>query len=157
MIPHLTTQTIMTTDWNISLGMEEVATTSQPLLYKGTFVPDVDIFMSRFSQRLTYVLLGILIVVGNLLVLLVVRGGRAMRNTTNILVGSLALSDLMIGTFIMPSFLVTSLAGIQREGILFCHLLTFLNLMSYFSSVYSMTLIAIERHHAIVYIHRFVK
>ena len=147
----------MTTDWNISLGMEEVATTSQPLLYKGTFVPDVDIFMSRFSQRLTYVLLGILIVVGNLLVLLVVRGGRAMRNTTNILVGSLALSDLMIGTFIMPSFLVTSLAGIQREGILFCHLLTFLNLMSYFSSVYSMTLIAIERHHAIVYIHRFVK
>ena len=147
----------MTTDWNISLGMEEVATTSQPLLYKGTFVPDVDIFMSRFSQRLTYVLLGILIVVGNLLVLLVVRGGRAMRNTTNILVGSLALSDLMIGTFIMPSFLVTSLAGIQREGILLCHLLTFLNLMSYFSSVYSMTLIAIERHHAIVYIHRFVK
>ena len=97
-----------------------------------------------------YSLIGLLIITGNILVLIVVYRRKAMRMTTNILVGSLSFANLMIGCFVIPSTIINIAMGNSYTGTLTCVLVPYVQLASITASILSMVLIAIERYHVIV-------
>ena len=110
--------------------------------------------MSKALVIIAYVIIGLFIIIGNLLVLIVVYRRKAMRNTTNILVGSLAFADLMIGFFVVPSTVISAVTNSGTKGALMCQLVPYIQLTSFTASILSMVLIACERFHVIVRTHK---
>ena len=97
-----------------------------------------------------YMFIGFLIVIGNSLVLAVVYRHKAMRVTTSILVGSLALADMMIGCFVVPSTIISFITGSESKGTVMCQVVPYIQLTSVSATIASMVMIAIERYHVIL-------
>lgn len=89
--------------------------------------------------------------IGNLLVMTVVLTNKQMRNTTNILIFSLALADLMFIVFCVP-FTATGYAStIWPFGEVWCKVTNYMTYVCAYASVYTLVLMSLDRYLAVVH------
>ncbi|XP_046730101.1 trace amine-associated receptor 13c-like [Silurus meridionalis] len=91
----------------------------------------------------------LLTVCGNLLVIISVFHFKQLHTSTNMLVLSLALSDFLVGTLVMPSMLIWIIESCWIFGRIFCT--SFLLIGGFLTSlsIYNVALIAVDRYFAL--------
>ncbi|XP_031552719.1 QRFP-like peptide receptor [Actinia tenebrosa] len=115
------------------------------------------IVMSMF-----YIVMTILSLTGNILVIQTVAVNRRMHTVTNYLIINMAVADLLLTVFNMPSttasFLKTTSYWVPGKlGLAMCKLIPFIQAVSVGSSVWNMNAIALDRFFAVVFpIRRYV-
>ncbi|CAL8346496.1 unnamed protein product [Lota lota] len=100
---------------------------------------------------LAYLFIFLLCMVGNILVCLIVLGNRRMRTVTNLFILNLAVSDLLVGIFCIPTTLVDNLITGWPFTNIVCKMSGFVQGMSVSASVFTLVAIAVERFRCIVY------
>ncbi|XP_048036956.1 neuropeptide FF receptor 1 like 1 [Megalobrama amblycephala] len=103
------------------------------------------------SYILSYLLVLLLCVVGNGLVCLVVIRNRNMRSVTNLFILNLAISDLLVGVFCVPTTLIDSLISGWPFSQITCTMSNLIQGMSVSASVFTLVAIAVDRFTGIVY------
>nr|XP_057925749.1 neuropeptide FF receptor 1 like 2 [Doryrhamphus excisus] len=103
------------------------------------------------SYILAYLFIFLLCVVGNILVCLIVLGSRRMQTVTNIFILNLAISDLLVGIFCIPTTLVDNLITGWPFSNMVCKMSGFVQGVSVSASVFTLVAIAVERFRCIVY------
>ncbi|KAM6944211.1 neuropeptide FF receptor 1 like 2 [Lycodopsis pacificus] len=103
------------------------------------------------SYILVYFLIFLLCMVGNILVCLIVLENRHMRTVTNLFILNLAISDLLVGIFCIPTTLVDNLITGWPFSNTVCKMSGFVQGMSVSASVFTLVAIAVERFRCIVY------
>ncbi|ELV11698.1 Neuropeptide FF receptor 1 [Tupaia chinensis] len=98
-----------------------------------------------------YVLIFLLCMVGNALVCLIVLKNRHMRTVTNMFILNLAVSDLLVGIFCMPTTLVDNLITGWPFDNATCKMSGLVQGMSVSASVFTLVAIAVERFRCIVH------
>ncbi|XP_053125799.1 neuropeptide FF receptor 1-like [Hemicordylus capensis] len=98
-----------------------------------------------------YLFIFALCMVGNSLVFFVVLKNRRMRTVTNLFILNLALSDLLVGIFCVPTTLVDNLITGWPFGNSICKMSGLVQGMSVASSVFTLVAIAVDRFRCIVY------
>uniref|UniRef100_A0A670I8J1 Neuropeptide FF receptor 1 n=1 Tax=Podarcis muralis TaxID=64176 RepID=A0A670I8J1_PODMU len=98
-----------------------------------------------------YVCIFFVCMVGNMLVCFIVLKNRQMRTVTNIFILNLAISDVLVGIFCMPTTLVDNLITGWPFDITMCKMSGLVQGMSVSSSVFTLVAIAVERFRCIVY------
>uniref|UniRef100_A0A4X1TDX5 Neuropeptide FF receptor 1 n=1 Tax=Sus scrofa TaxID=9823 RepID=A0A4X1TDX5_PIG len=98
-----------------------------------------------------YVLIFLLCMVGNTLVCFVVLKNRRMRTVTNMFILNLAVSDLLVGIFCMPTTLVDNLITGWPFDNATCKMSGLVQGMSVSASVFTLVAIAVERFRYIVH------
>ncbi|KAM6986495.1 neuropeptide FF receptor 1 like 1 [Aplochiton taeniatus] len=98
-----------------------------------------------------YGLILMLCVGGNMLVSLVIIQNRNMRSVTNLFILNLAISDLLIGVFCVPTTLIDNLVSGWPFGQITCTMSNLVQGMSVSASVFTLVAIAIDRFSGIVY------
>ncbi|XP_020864015.1 pyroglutamylated RF-amide peptide receptor [Phascolarctos cinereus] len=106
---------------------------------------------AKLAFVLTSVLIFILALFGNGLVLYVVTRSKAMRKVTNIFIGSLALSDLLVTFFCIPVTMLQNISSDWLGGAFVCKMVPFVQSTAVVSEILTMTCIAVERHQGIVH------
>lgn len=91
--------------------------------------------------------------VGNCLVIHIVRTRRHMRGTTNILISNMSIADLMI-TFVFPYLIKYYFAGARWfggiMGTITCKLIHSMQMISIFCSIYTLLVISVDRFLAVM-------
>ncbi|KAJ3603587.1 hypothetical protein NHX12_028332 [Muraenolepis orangiensis] len=100
---------------------------------------------------LVYLFIFLLCMVGNILVCLIVIGNRRMRNVTNLYILNLAVSDLLVGIFCIPTTLVDNLITGWPFTNIVCKMSGFVQGMAVSASVFTLVAIAVDRFRCIVY------
>ncbi|KAA0704370.1 Neuropeptide FF receptor 1 G-protein coupled receptor 147 RFamide-related peptide receptor [Triplophysa tibetana] len=103
------------------------------------------------SYILSYLIVLLLCIVGNGLVCLVVIRNRNMRSVTNLFILNLAISDLLVGVFCVPTTLIDSLISGWPFSQMTCTMSNLVQGMSVSASVFTLVAIAIDRFTGIVY------
>ncbi|KAL2099981.1 hypothetical protein ACEWY4_004375 [Coilia grayii] len=103
------------------------------------------------SYILSYILVLLFCVGGNGLVCLVVLRNRNMRSVTNLFILNLAISDLLVGVFCVPTTLIDSLISGWPFDQLTCTMSNLVQGMSVAASVFTLVAIAVDRFTGIVY------
>ncbi|XP_042552236.1 neuropeptide FF receptor 1 [Dipodomys spectabilis] len=98
-----------------------------------------------------YVLIFLLCMVGNALVCFIVLKNRHMRTVTNMFILNLAISDLLVGIFCMPTTLVDNLITGWPFDNATCKMSGLVQGMSVSASVFTLVAIAVERFRCIVH------
>uniref|UniRef100_A0A8I6ARK6 Neuropeptide FF receptor 1 n=1 Tax=Rattus norvegicus TaxID=10116 RepID=A0A8I6ARK6_RAT len=98
-----------------------------------------------------YVLIFLLCMVGNTLVCFIVLKNRHMRTVTNMFILNLAVSDLLVGIFCMPTTLVDNLITGWPFDNATCKMSGLVQGMSVSASVFTLVAIAVERFRCIVH------
>ncbi|XP_053442435.1 neuropeptide FF receptor 1 [Nycticebus coucang] len=98
-----------------------------------------------------YVLIFLLCMVGNALVCFIVLKNRHMRTVTNMFILNLAVSDLLVGIFCMPTTLVDNLITGWPFDNATCKMSGLVQGMSVSASVFTLVAIAVERFRGIVH------
>ncbi|KAM4852283.1 neuropeptide FF receptor 1 [Thomomys bottae] len=98
-----------------------------------------------------YVLIFLLCMVGNALVCFIVLKNRHMRTVTNMFILNLAISDLLVGIFCMPTTLVDNLITGWPFDNATCKMSGLVQGMSVCASVFTLVAIAVERFRCIVH------
>ncbi|XP_021115202.1 neuropeptide FF receptor 1 isoform X1 [Heterocephalus glaber] len=98
-----------------------------------------------------YVLIFLLCMVGNALVCFIVLKNRHMRTVTNMFILNLAVSDLLVGIFCMPTTLVDNLITGWPFDKSTCKMSGLVQGMSVSASVFTLVAIAVERFRCIVH------
>ncbi|XP_051042537.1 neuropeptide FF receptor 1 [Phodopus roborovskii] len=98
-----------------------------------------------------YVLIFLLCMVGNSLVCFIVLKNRHMRTVTNMFILNLAVSDLLVGIFCMPTTLVDNLITGWPFDNATCKMSGLVQGMSVSASVFTLVAIAVERFRCIVH------
>ncbi|KAK9956876.1 hypothetical protein ABG768_014583 [Culter alburnus] len=93
----------------------------------------------------------LLTVCGNLLVIISVSHFKQLHTPANILILSLAVSDLLVGVFVMPLHLPWVIESCWIFGPMMCSFLKFVNFQATSVSVHTVTLIAVDRFLALSY------
>ncbi|XP_034038075.1 neuropeptide Y receptor Y7 [Thalassophryne amazonica] len=88
---------------------------------------------------------------GNALVIYMITRYRNMRTVTNFFIANLALADLLVDTLCLPFTLVYTLLDEWKLGAMLCHMLPFAQALSVHVSIFTMTVIALERYRCIVF------
>ncbi|XP_031554343.1 prolactin-releasing peptide receptor-like [Actinia tenebrosa] len=124
----------------------------------GTFPETSDEALSKKIAKTTaYVLLFLISVAGNSFIVWVIHRDKRLRNTTNILVANMAVSDLLVPVFTIQGevldmyCLYTSKPLNNDFGLGLCKLVHFFQEVSVVVSIYSCIFIAIDRYFAVVY------
>ncbi|KAL2082686.1 hypothetical protein ACEWY4_022504 [Coilia grayii] len=109
-----------------------------------------------YSSMATYVSLYafaaaivIFTVCGNLLVIISVYHFKQLHTPTNVLILSLAISDCLVGLFVMPVHSMILIESCSLFGSNFCALYKMINFQLTFVSVYNISLIAVDRYFAL--------
>lgn len=89
--------------------------------------------------------------VGNLLVIIVVLYDKHMRNTTNILILSLATADLLFIIFCVPFTAVGYALPIYPFGNIWCKVVQYMMHVCAYASVYTLVLMSLDRYLAVVH------
>ncbi|XP_015277856.1 PREDICTED: neuropeptide FF receptor 1 [Gekko japonicus] len=100
---------------------------------------------------IAYVFIFFICMVGNMLVCFIVLKNRQMRTVTNIFILNLAISDVLVGIFCMPTTLVDNLITGWPFDIVMCKMSGLVQGMSVSASVFTLVAIAVERFRCIVY------
>ncbi|KAJ8347090.1 hypothetical protein SKAU_G00284910 [Synaphobranchus kaupii] len=100
---------------------------------------------------LSYLLVLLLCVGGNGLVCLVILRNRNMRSVTNVFILNLAVSDLLVGAFCVPTTLIDSLITGWPFSQLTCTMSNLIQGMSVSASVFTLVALAVDRFSGIVY------
>uniref|UniRef100_A0A3Q2DM67 Neuropeptide FF receptor 1 n=1 Tax=Cyprinodon variegatus TaxID=28743 RepID=A0A3Q2DM67_CYPVA len=103
------------------------------------------------SYILAYSFIFLLCMVGNILVCLIVVENRCMRTVTNLFILNLAVSDLLVGIFCIPTTLVDNLITGWPFSNTVCKMSGFVQGVSVSASVFTLVAIAVERFRCIVY------
>lgn len=90
-------------------------------------------------------------ILGNALVILAVAVVKGLRNLSNYLIVSLAVSDLLVGLVVMPLSIVYNLTGRWQLGYALCSTWVSLDVMLCTASIYNMLMISIDRYLVITY------
>ncbi|XP_053305891.1 neuropeptide FF receptor 1 [Spea bombifrons] len=100
---------------------------------------------------LAYTFIFLMCMIGNMSVCFIVLKNRQMRTVTNMFILNLAISDLLVGIFCMPTTLVDNLiTGWPFDNIM-CKMSGLVQGMSVSASVFTLVAIAVERFRCIVY------
>ncbi|XP_040479717.1 neuropeptide FF receptor 1 [Ursus maritimus] len=122
--------------------------------------PAVNLTFSSYYQHssavaamfiVAYVLIFLLCMVGNALVCFIVLRNRHMRTVTNMFILNLAVSDLLVGIFCMPTTLVDNLITGWPFDNATCKMSGLVQGMSVSASVFTLVAIAVERFRCIVH------
>uniref|UniRef100_A0A8P0SIU0 Neuropeptide FF receptor 1 n=1 Tax=Canis lupus familiaris TaxID=9615 RepID=A0A8P0SIU0_CANLF len=122
--------------------------------------PTVNLTFSSYYQHsspvaalfiVAYVLIFLLCMVGNALVCFIVLKNRHMRTVTNMFILNLAVSDLLVGIFCMPTTLVDNLITGWPFDNATCKMSGLVQGMSVSASVFTLVAIAVERFRCIVH------
>ncbi|KAL7836924.1 hypothetical protein AOLI_G00282080 [Acnodon oligacanthus] len=103
------------------------------------------------SLILAYLFIFLLCMVGNGLVCLIVLENRRMRTVTNLFILNLAVSDLLVGVFCIPTTLVDNLITGWPFTNTVCKMSGLVQGMSVSASVFTLVAIAVDRFRCIVY------
>ncbi|XP_056602558.1 neuropeptide FF receptor 1 like 2 [Triplophysa dalaica] len=103
------------------------------------------------SLTLAYLFIFLLCMVGNALVCLIVLENRRMRTVTNLFILNLAVSDLLVGVFCIPTTLVDNLITGWPFTNTVCKMSGLVQGMSVSASVFTLVAIAVDRFRCIVY------
>ena len=100
-------------------------------------------------------ILGCIVVCGNLLILTITLRGKPLSNTTNILVSSLALADLLVGLIFVPTSIYRKITPFNKTfSYILCSVLPAIWGLTAIASILSMVGIGVERYRAIVSFHK---
>ncbi|KAI3379695.1 hypothetical protein SNEBB_010128 [Seison nebaliae] len=92
----------------------------------------------------------ILTIVGNALVIIVIRRYRRLRHTTNMVLGSLAAADLTLGLIVMPpAFLTDLFPQYHLINRMFCYLWISFDIMCCTASIFHLCIVAVDKYIAI--------
>ncbi|XP_030623909.1 neuropeptide FF receptor 1 like 3 [Chanos chanos] len=100
---------------------------------------------------LAYLFIFLLCMIGNGMVCVIVLRNRHMRTVTNIFILNLAISDLLVGVFCIPTTLVDNLITGWPFSNMICKLSGLVQGMSVCASVFTLVAIAVDRFRCIVY------
>ncbi|XP_072409815.1 LOW QUALITY PROTEIN: D(2)-like dopamine receptor [Chiloscyllium punctatum] len=89
------------------------------------------------------------VVFGNVLVCLAVSRERALQTTTNYLIVSLAVADLLVATLVMPWVVYLEVVGEWRFGWVHCDIFVTLDVMFCTASILNLCAISIDRYMAV--------
>ncbi|XP_051981532.1 neuropeptide FF receptor 1-like [Xyrauchen texanus] len=103
------------------------------------------------ALTLAYLFIFLLCMVGNGLVCLIVLENRRMRTVTNLFILNLAVSDLLVGVFCIPTTLVDNLITGWPFTNIICKMSGLVQGMSVSASVFTLVAIAVDRFRCIVY------
>ncbi|XP_069380345.1 neuropeptide FF receptor 1 like 2 [Paralichthys olivaceus] len=103
------------------------------------------------SYIVAYFFIFLLCMVGNILVCLIVLENRHMRTVTNLFIFNLAISDLLVGIFCIPTTLLDNLITGWPFSNTMCKMSGFVQGVSVSASVFTLVAIAVERFRCIVY------
>nr|5ZBQ_A Chain A, Neuropeptide Y receptor type 1,T4 Lysozyme [synthetic construct] len=103
-----------------------------------------------FTLALAYGAVIILGVSGNLALIIIILKQKEMRNVTNILIVNLSFSDLLVAIMCLPFTFVYTLMDHWVFGEAMCKLNPFVQCVSITVSIWSLVLIAVERHQLII-------
>ncbi|XP_029025886.1 neuropeptide FF receptor 2-like [Betta splendens] len=99
----------------------------------------------------SYLLIFAVCMAGNGLVCFIVLRSRSMRTVTNLFILNLAVSDLLVGIFCMPTTLVDNIITGWPFGSVVCKLSGMVQGISVSASVFTLVAIAVDRFRCIVY------
>ncbi|NXC51323.1 NPFF1 protein, partial [Penelope pileata] len=100
---------------------------------------------------LAYTFIFLMCMIGNILVCFIVVKNRQMRTVTNMFILNLAVSDLLVGIFCMPTTLVDNLITGWPFDNAMCKMSGLVQGMSVSASVFTLVAIAVERFRCIVH------
>ncbi|XP_041042520.1 neuropeptide FF receptor 2a [Carcharodon carcharias] len=100
---------------------------------------------------ISYLLIFLLCMLGNGLVCFIVVRNRHMRTVTNLFILNLAISDLLVGIFCMPTTLVDNILTGWPFGNFVCKISGLVQGISVSASVFTLVAIAVDRFRCIVY------
>ncbi|KAG7490576.1 neuropeptide FF receptor 1-like [Solea senegalensis] len=103
------------------------------------------------SYILAYFFIFLLCMIGNILVCLIVLENHRMRTVTNLFILNLAISDLLVGIFCIPTTLVDNLITGWPFSNIVCKMSGFVQGVSVSASVFTLVAIAVERFRCIMY------
>ncbi|KAG9331391.1 hypothetical protein AGOR_G00193430 [Albula goreensis] len=101
-------------------------------------------------MAIAYSAVTLLGVVGNLALILIIVRQKEMHNVTNILIANLSVSDLLVSIMCLPITLVYTFMDHWVFGEVMCKLNGMVQCFSISVSIFSLVLIAVERHQLIV-------
>lgn len=107
--------------------------------------------LTRYVVPVLFGIVDIIGFSGNLLVIIVIAGYATMRNSTNILIVSLALADLSFIIFCVPFTAMVYVTELWPLPDFFCKLYNFTTYFSVFCSVYTLVLMSLDRFLAVVF------
>ncbi|XP_057276579.1 neuropeptide FF receptor 2 [Pezoporus wallicus] len=99
---------------------------------------------------ISYLLIFLLCMVGNGVVCFIVLKSKRMRTVTNIFILNLAVSDLLVGIFCMPTTLLDNIIAGWPFGNLICKMSGMIQGVSVSASVFTLVAIAVDRFRRIV-------
>nr|XP_023655269.1 neuropeptide Y receptor type 1 [Paramormyrops kingsleyae]XP_023655270.1 neuropeptide Y receptor type 1 [Paramormyrops kingsleyae] len=104
-----------------------------------------------FIMAIAYSAVALLGIVGNLTLILIIARQKETHNVTNILIGNLSASDLLMAVVCLPFTFVYTFMDHWVFGEAMCKLNSMVQCISVSVSILSLVLIAVERHQLIVY------
>ncbi|KAM6975872.1 neuropeptide FF receptor 2 [Tautogolabrus adspersus] len=115
----------------------------------------VDFYLHKASVdvvfTVSYLLIFVVCMVGNGVVCFIVLRSKNMRTVTNLFILNLAISDLLVGIFCMPTTLVDNIITGWPFGSVLCKLSGMVQGISVSASVFTLVAIAVDRFRCIVY------
>ncbi|XP_051731297.1 trace amine-associated receptor 13c-like [Ctenopharyngodon idella] len=116
------------------------------------FCPERSVSLSVYViQYVAATAASLLTVCGNLLVIISVSHFKQLHTPANILILSLAVSDLLVGGFVMPLHLPWLIESCWTSGPVMCLVFDFVNFHVTSVSIHTVTLIAVDRFLALSY------
>ncbi|XP_025053859.1 neuropeptide FF receptor 2 [Alligator sinensis] len=100
---------------------------------------------------ISYLLIFLLCMVGNGVVCFIVLRSKHMRTVTNLFILNLAVSDLLVGIFCMPTTLLDNIIAGWPFGSMVCKMSGMVQGISVSASVFTLVAIAVDRFRSIVY------
>nr|UDL18214.1 neuropeptide FF receptor 2 [Larimichthys polyactis] len=149
----MTQNLILNTTWEDSNPSNFSSLQENPLTHQN--ITYVDFYLHKPSVAavftVSYLLIFLVCMLGNGVVCFIVLRSKNMRTVTNLFILNLAISDLLVGIFCMPTTLVDNIITGWPFGSVVCKLSGMVQGISVSASVFTLVAIAVVRFRCIVY------
>ncbi|KAI5089465.1 dopamine receptor D2b [Silurus meridionalis] len=133
-------------DFLVEYGLNETHRDNTSEAFNGT---DVEAKHQYNYYAMLLTLLIFVIVFGNVLVCMAVSREKALQTTTNYLIVSLAVADLLVATLVMPWVVYLEVVGEWRFSKIHCDIFVTLDVMMCTASILNLCAISIDRYTAV--------